>query len=297
MTKMDAKKISEDALVNAVLPALNWDPLARLGLPHDKKGLLRAKRMLHPDVSKHKQATEAYMMLDSLFNAPDIDLRIAQGSYVDGGVRWSFDSVNQDLAQRAIRFQKSIHSATDDVKWVPRVDNQDDSNYTSTYNLGSDEGSWVMLSEFDGLDSRTVAWVVRRLLAVATVSYNQNIIHGDINKYVVALAPKVHGLRLDGWWSAVKSGEHLVVSPKQETLRRYLSGSNADDLLMVSHIARTLTDCWNKPTGELGSLLKEWTLRPVELEQAVRMTESALDSNFGKRVWHELSAPEGAHLM
>lgn len=297
MTKTSTKKISEDTLVDAVLSALNWDSLARLGLPHDKKGLLRAKRMLHPDVSKHKQATEAYMMLDSLFSAPDIDLRIAQGRYVDGGVRWSFDSVNQDLAQRAIRFQKSVHSATDDVKWVPRVDNQDDSNYTSTYNLGSDEGSWVMLSEFDGLDSRTVAWVVRRLLAVATVSYNQGVVHGDINKHVIALAPKVHGLRLDGWWSAVKSGEHLVVSPKQETLRRYLSGSNADDLLMVSHIARTLTDCWNKPTGELGSLLKEWTLRPVELEQAVRMTESALDSDFGKRVWHELSTPEGAHLM
>ena len=79
MTKTSTKKISEDVLVDAVLSALNWDPLARLGLPHDKKGLLRAKRMLHPDVSKHKQATEAYMMLDSLFNAPDIDLRIAQG--------------------------------------------------------------------------------------------------------------------------------------------------------------------------------------------------------------------------
>lgn len=297
MTKTSTKNISEDVLVDAVLSALNWDPLARLGLSHDKKGLLRAKRMLHPDVSKHKQATEAYMMLDSLFNAPDIDLRIAQGRYVDGGVRWFFDSVNQDLAQCAIRFQKSIHSATDDVKWVPRVDNQNDSNYTSTYNLGDDEGSWVMLSEFDGLDSRTVAWVVRRLLAVATVSYNQDVVHGDINKYVVALAPKVHGLRLDGWWSAVKSNEHLIVSPKQETLRRYLSGSKADDLLMVSHIARTLTGCWDKPTGELGSLLKEWTLRPVELEKAVRMTESALDSDFGKRVWHELSTPEGAHLM
>lgn len=297
MTRTSTKKISEDVLVDAVLSALNWDPLARLGLPHDKKGLLRAKRMLHPDVSKHKQATEAYTMLDSLFSAPDIDLRISQGRYVDSGVRWSFDSVNQDLAQRAIKFQQSVHSATDDVKWVPRVDNQDDSNYTSTYNLGDDEGSWVMLSEFDGLDSRTVAWIVRRLLAVATVSYNQNIIHGDINKYVVALAPKVHGLRLDGWWSAVGTGEHLVVSPKQETLRRYLSGSKADDLLMVSHIARTMTDCWDKPAGELGSLLREWTLRPVELEQAVRMVEGALDSDFGKRVWHELSTPEGAHLM
>ena len=297
MTRTSTKKISEDVLVDAVLSALNWDPLARLGLPHDKKGLLRAKRMLHPDVSKHKQATEAYMMLDSLFSAPDIDLRISQGRYVDSGVRWSFDSVNQDLAQRAIKFQQSVHSATDDVKWVPRVDNQDDSNYTSTYNLGDDEGSWVMLSEFDGLDSRTVAWIVRRLLAVAAVSYNQNIIHGDINKYVVALAPKVHGLRLDGWWSAVGTGEHLVVSPKQETLRRYLSGSNADDLLMVSHISRTMTDCWGKPAGELGSLLKEWTLRPVDLEQAVRMTENALNSDFGKRVWHELSTPEGAHLM
>lgn len=297
MTKTSTKKISEDVLVDAVLSALNWDPLARLGLPHDKKGLLKAKRLLHPDVSKHKQAIEAYMMLDSLFSAPDIDLRIAQGRYIDGGVRWSFDSVNQDLVQRAIKFQQSVHSATDDVKWVPQVDNQDDSNYTSTYNLGSDEGSWVMLSEFDRLDSRTVAWVVRRLLAVATITYNQGVVHGDINKHVIALAPKVHGLRLDGWWSAVKSGEHLVVSPKQETLRRYLSGSKADDLLMVSHIARTLTDCWNKPTGELGSLLKEWTLRPVDLEQAVRMTESALDSDFGKRVWHELSTPEGAHLM
>lgn len=297
MTYTSTKKISEDVLVNAVLSALNWDALARLGLTHDKKGLLKAKRMLHPDVSKHKQATEAYMMLDSLFSAPDIDLRIAQGRYVDSGVRWSFDSVNQDLAQRAIKFQQSVHSATDDVKWVPQVDNQDKFGYTSTYNLGSDEGSWVMLSEFGSLDSRTVAWVVRRLLAVATITYNQGVVHGDINKHVIALAPKVHGLRLDGWWSAVKSGEHLVVSPKQETLRRYLSGSNADDLLMVSHIARTLTDCWNKPTGELGSLLKEWTLRPVELEQAVRMTESALDSDFGKRVWHELSTPEGAHLM
>lgn len=297
MTKTSTKKISEDTLVDAVLSALNWDALARLGLTHDKKGLLKAKRMLHPDVSKHKQATEAYMMLDSLFSAPDIDLRIAQGRYVDSGVRWSFDSVNQDLAQRAIKFQQSVHSATDDVKWVPQVDNQDKFGYTSTYNLGSDEGSWVMLSEFGSLDSRTVAWVVRRLLAVATITYNQGVVHGDINKHVIALAPKVHGLRLDGWWSAVKSGEHLVVSPKQETLRRYLSGSNADDLLMVSHIARTLTDCWNKPTGELGSLLKEWTLRPVELEQAVRMTESALDSDFGKRVWHELSTPEGAHLM
>lgn len=297
MTKTSTKKISEDTLVDAVLSALNWDPLARLGLPHDKKGLLRAKRLLHPDVSKHKQATEAYMMLDSLFNAPDIDLRIAQGRYVDGGVRWFFDSVNQDLAQRAIKFQKSIHSATDDVKWVPQVDNQDKFGYTSTYNLDENEGSWVMLSEFESLDSRTVAWVVRRLLAVATVAHNQGIIHGDINKHVIALAPKVHGLRLDGWWSAVKSGEHLVVSPKQETLRRYLSGSKADDLLMVSHIARTLTGCWDKPTGELGLLLKEWTLRPVDLEQAVRMTEDALNSDFGKRVWHELSTPEGAHLM
>ena len=297
MTKTSTKKISEDVLVDAVLSALNWDPLARLGLPHDKKGLLRAKRMLHPDVSKHKQAAEAYMMLDSLFSAPDIDLRIAQGRYVDGGVRWSFDSVNQDLAQRAIKFQKSVYSATDDVKWVPRVDNQDDSNYTSTYNLGDDEGSWVMLSEFNSLDSRTVAWVVRRLLAVATVAYSQGVVHGDINKYVIALAPKVHGLRLDGWWSAVKSGEHLIVSPKQETLRRYLSGSKADGLLMVSHIARTLIGCWDKPAGELGLLLKEWTLRPVELEQAVRMTEDALNSDFGKRVWHELSVPEGAHIM
>lgn len=297
MTKTSTKKISEDVLVDAVLSALNWDPLARLGLSHDKKGLLRAKRMLHPDVSKHKQATEAYMMLDSLFSAPDIDLRIAQGRYVDGGVRWFFDSVNQDLAQRAIRFQRSVHSATDDVKWVPRVDSQDDSNYISTYSLDENDGSWVMLSEFGNLDSRTVAWVVRRLLAVATVAYNQDVVHGDISKYVVALAPKVHGLRMDGWWSAVKSGEHLIVSPKQETLRRYLSGSKADDLLMVSHIARTMTDCWDKPAGELGSLLREWTLRPVELEQAVRMVEGALDSDFGKRVWHELSTPEGAHLM
>lgn len=297
MTKTSTKKISEDVLVDAVLSALNWDPLARLGLPHDKKGLLRAKRMLHPDVSKHKQATEAYMMLDSLFSAPDIDLRISQGRYVDGGVRWSFDSVNQDLAQGAIKFQQSVHSATDDVKWVPQVDNQDESEYTSTYNLDENEGSWVMLSEFNSLDSRTVAWIVRRLLAVATVTYNQGVVHGDINKYVIALAPKVHGLRLDGWWSAVRTEEHLIVSPKQKTLRRYLSGSKADDLLMVSHIARTLTDFWDKPVGEMGSLLKEWILRPVELEQAVRMTEDALDSDFGKRVWHELSVPEGAHLM
>ena len=297
MTKTSTKKISEDVLVDAVLSALNWDPLACLGLSHDKKGLLKAKRLLHPDVSKHKQAIEAYMMLDSLFSAPDIDLRISQGRYVDSGVRWSFDSVNQDLAQRAIKFHKSVYSATDDVKWVPQVDNQDESEYTSTYNLDENEGSWVMLSEFNSLDSRTVAWVVRRLLAVATVAYSQGVVHGDINKYVIALAPKVHGLRLDGWWSAVKSGEHLIVSPKQETLRRYLSGSKADGLLMVSHIARTLIGCWDKPAGELGLLLKEWTLRPVELEQAVRMTEDALNSDFGKRVWHELSVPEGAHIM
>lgn len=297
MTKTSTKKISEDTLVDAVLSALNWGPLACLGLSHDKKGLLKAKRLLHPDVSKHKQATEAYMMLDSLFSAPDIDLRISQGRYVDGGVRWSFDSVNQDLAQRAIKFQQSVHSATDDVKWVPQVDNQDESEYTSTYNLDENEGSWVMLSEFNSLDSRTVAWIVRRLLAVATVTYNQGVVHGDINKYVIALASKVHGLRLDGWWSAVRTEEHLIVSPKQKTLRRYLSGSKADDLLMVSHIARTLTDFWDKPVGEMGSLLKEWILRPVELEQAVRMTEDALDSDFGKRVWHELSVPEGAHLM
>ena len=49
-----------------------------------------------------------------------------------------------------------------------------------------------------------------RLLAVIHLAERAGWIHGDIAPGVIALNPVEHGLRLDGWWTAVRSGHRLV---------------------------------------------------------------------------------------
>ena len=270
-----------DAFVNIVLNATSWD---QLGLERDKTGLRKAQVRVHPDVCKHPQANLAFTKLKSLFHAPDVSLRLAAGRFGGGSIYWSFDALNSDLLDRAEKAQNALWKSSEPVQWVPEP-HRNKLTLESRYGPG-----WWLLSAFKELDERTIAWIWRRLLTVIHLAEREGWVHGDINANTVALLPSEHGLRLDGWWTAVPFGASLEVSPYAFTLPRYLSGNPTDTELSVSQSAALLLES-GKTSPALGKFLYEMRLRPIPVEKAVHRGEAALKKDFGGSKWHPLPAP------
>lgn len=262
-----------------VLTARRW---ADLGLPHDQAGLRVAQRAVHPDMCSEAGAADAFMRLKSLFNAPDVDLRIATGTYGSGAVTWAFGDADADLAEVAWSAHRDIR-ATDGLWAAEATLNSDHTTLTCDYGPG-----WWWLSDFGVLDERTVVWVAKRLMALAAIAAKHNVVHGDIHPATVALLPAGHGLRLDGWWTGVRVGLPLAVRPVAPTLGRFTKGAPATPELMVSQSAKMLLD---HEAGPLTKTLNDLWLRPTGPDAAFHTIDRIAHDAFGKPTWHPLAAP------
>lgn len=262
-----------------VLSAKRW---ADLGLPHDKTGLRQAQRLMHPDVNHDPDAGTAFQRLFELFNAPELDLRLAKGTMNGGSVIWTFDAADADLAEVALSAHRSIRNHKS--MWAAEATlSADRTELTCGYGDG-----WWWLSDFGTLDERTVVWVAKRLMALAAIADNCDLVHGDINPSTTVLMPSEHGLRLDGWWTCVRVGEPLSVRPAAPTLARFTKGAPATPELMVSQAAKMLL---GHDTGPLTDVLNDLWLRPINPNLAFFAIDAAAVKAFGKASWHPLHAP------
>jgi hypothetical protein len=275
------------SIVDDILLARKW---SHLGIPKTPKALRDARALCHPDVTSHPKATEAFLKLQELFDAPDIALRTASGyRFGNGTIEWKMQVGFEDLAEQAIRASNAVR-ALSDVDWVPTVTKSIEATgntLISTYGDG-----WWLFSDFPTLDERTVAWVWGRMLAVFTYAATAGYVHGDITPEVVALHPAEHGLRLDGWWSSVPRNNKLVVRPTASTPPGFLAGNVATSAISVSQAASMLLDDPKVHIAKhLRAHLKEMSLRPKTSNFALLDCRQANEKDFGKRAWHPLAPP------
>lgn len=268
--------------VEAILAARTW---ADTGFEHSRSGLRRAQSRVHPDICREPGADDAFMRLQTLFDAPDVDLRLAKGRFRGGSIAWEFATGDRDLLERALEAQGALWKPSEPVQWVPEPI-RDSMALESRYGPG-----WWFLSQFGKLDGRTVAWVWKRLLAAIATAESTGWVHGDINASTVALLPSEHGLRLDGWWTAVPVGSPLSVSPTASTPPAFLSGDPVDSRVSVAQAADLLLQHF--PGRELGALLGQLRLRPVLALEAFEQGERAIQADYGPPKWHVLETPTG----
>ena len=280
-------------IIDTVLAATTWNDLP--GYPRDARGLRRLQRELHPDVNPDPRAADAFARIEVLFNAPDVVVHLARGRKRSGAMEWDLGAGNEDLtatavvAARDVLRQPNPDGSAPTVQWVP-TPAASGHVLTSTHGPG-----WWPLTDFPALDARTAAWVWNRLLAVIHLAERAGWIHGDIAPGVIALNPVEHGLRLDGWWTAVRSGHRLVVAPTSATPPAYKAGKPADVRLSLAQAASSLRER-SAPSPRIGELLHETGLRPAGLPKTLELTRAALHADFGRRSWHELAAPSAVAI-
>lgn len=66
----------------------------------------------------------------------------------------------------------------------------------------------------DGIDSRDVAWMWRRLLTALGVAHDAGLVHGAPTLDNILIHPEKHGLVLADWCYSVKEGEPLTAVPE-----------------------------------------------------------------------------------
>lgn len=268
-----------------VLKARRW---SALGLPKTPEGLRAAQRVVHPDVCKEPNAHDAFIRVSELFNGPDIHTRLADGSFVGNHkVAWKFDPSNNDLARSAEKAHRDILKATTvPVEWVGRANLSGD---TLTIDYG--QAGWYYLSEYAlaTLSARDVGWILRRLCAIVHVASEAGWVHGDITSESIVVLPSEHGVRLDGWWAAVKKGEPLKVKPSAFTPIRFLSNAPTESKMSIAQIADTMLHA--ETSDNLKALLKRLKFNPVSPSEALKQIDAALLKDFGKPAWHELPVP------
>lgn len=271
----------------AVLAARRW---SELGVPRTNEGLRAVQRVVHPDVCKHPQAADAFIAAKNLFHGPDFITRLAMGEFAGNHrINWTFPPENVDLAEYAAKAHSAILNQKTPVEWVPRATL---SGNILTTDYG--QAGWYFLSEFSSLDERDVGWIIRRLFAIARVANDAGWVHTNIVPETVVVLPSEHGVRLDGWWQAVKVGEPLKTKPDAFTPIRYFSGMGADTSLEVAQIADTMLRY--DVSSTLKGLLKTFKYSQPNPNDALNQVDSALFKDFGKPSWHDLPAPSHGEI-
>lgn len=275
--------------VEQVLGAATW---ADLGLPWDASGLRSASRAVHPDVCADPRATDAFTRLQDLYSAPEFTVRVASGSRAGRGrIRWTLRAGFDDLAEAATRANRDL-SATSLPQFfttIEAVGTPADPGHVVRY-ADADDQRWWFLAAFGTLDSRTAVWVAKRLAAAIAVSAGAGWIHGDLHPGTVLLMPAEHGLKVDGWWSAVPVGEKLTLMPTGQTPPRYLAGAEADARLMVGQAAAVLLAV-SEPDQELREVFARHAVNPGEPQQFFDQVEAAAKALYGPPSWHPLAEP------
>ncbi|MFZ1412244.1 MAG: hypothetical protein WAS07_12355 [Micropruina sp.] len=274
--------------VEQVLSASTWSALV---LPRTEDTLRRLRRQFHPDVFPDPRATAVFTRLEVLFGAPEFQLRTFAGQRVQGSnaIEWTPKPGFEDLVGVADAALRTLARSNNPRFFTSRQD------VASTrpgmrVNYGEAGERWWFLSAFDPLDSRTAVWVAKRLAAAITTAGEAGWIHGDIHPGTVVLMPAEHGLKLDGWWSAVRSGEKLAVAPSAKTPPRYLNGAEADPRLSVGQVAATLlavTDADHL----LQAVFARHSVSPGEPRAFFDDVDLAASELYGKRAWSPLADP------
>lgn len=265
-----------------VLKARRW---SALGLPKTSDGLRAAQRAVHPDVCKEPDAHDAFIRVSELYNGPDIKTRLAEGTFTGNHyVCWTFDPSNNDLARSAEKAHAAIINQKTPVEWVGKA-----ALLGNTLSVNYSTPGWYYMTEWGFLNARDVGWILRRLCAIVHVASTAGWVHGDIIPEAIVVLPSEHGVRLDGWWTAVKKGEPLKVKPSAFTPIRFLSNAPVDSKMSISQIADTMLHY--ETSSNLKALLKRLKFNPVSPSEALKQIDEALMKDFGKPAWHELTAP------
>ena len=272
--------------VECILASVTWDDL---GLERTKANLRSLQSAYHPDACSDSRAGDVFAKVMSLYEGPDFRLRLATGRREgDHLVRWTvepgfgdrssvMDAAHRDLAKLEDRFARFFTRVTTGGTGDERV-------------VDYGEG-WWFLSAFTALDSRTAVWVAKRLAAAVAQAAERRWVHGDINASTVVIKPAEHGLMLDGWWSAVRVGDPLVIRPTASTPPRYFGGANADAKLGVAQSAALLLQRF-KLDDPLKHLFEHLANAPVEPSEFFKQVETVSTTLYGKPSWHPLANPD-----
>lgn len=270
--------------VDEVLSAAKWQDL---GVPRTDDSLRALRKRLHPDVCRDPGATDAFTRLEALFNMPEFDLRVASGERSGNGIRWTVKDGFKDLEAVAVRVMGDLSHCPE-----PRFFTRVTAGAPGIHVRYAEETGerWWFLKDFGSLDSRTVVWVAKRISAAIRVADKSGWAHGDIHPGTVVLLPSQHGLKLDGWWGAVKNGQKLVASPTGKTPNRYLRGAVADSALSVGQAAAMLLGISN-PDAAIKAVLVKHSSNPGDALAFFNEMDSAAKRTYGEPKWHPLPEP------
>lgn len=277
----------------AVLAATRW---AELGVPRTPAGLRALRRALHPDLCTDPLAGAAFAHVTALYDGPDVALRLATARR-DGPGRlvWTPVPGFEDLLDVADRAHGDL-ARTRHPRFFTRMAPAPGASHTRlvTYDDGG-TARWWFLADVGRLDSRTAVWVAKRLAAAIEQAAEVGWVHGDIHAGTVVLCPEEHGLRLDGWWSAVRLGDRLAVAPRAPTPPRWLGGARVDPCLAVAQAAATVLEVADVD-APLADVLRRHATGPGLPSALVRDVDGAARSLYGAPAWHPLPEPPSPSL-
>lgn len=262
-----------------VLAATRW---SQTGFPHDRKGLLAARRAFHPDINRDPLAGDAFAALQGLYDLPDYPTRLAAGMRVgDHRIAWTLDAGNVDLVDPALR----VLHATGSERWTPAIHGGDSDTPTFDYGDG-----WWFLNEFEALDGRTAVWVFRRLLAAIAVTAATGFHHPSIDASHVLLHPDEHGLMLDGWWGAVPDRGTLGVLPDVRTPVRYINGAPVDENMNVAQAANLVLGRFDLD-ADIRAFLVDTSVHPGDARTTFEKFAGPVSKTYGASSFHPLAHP------
>jgi hypothetical protein len=134
------------------------------------------------------------------------------------------DPQDNDLAQTEARILQILLSGKAADKFSAYIPNLIDSflyekgGVVRQANIFERQMGWYSLEEVHaaypgGIDPKDMAWMWRRLLVSLGFAHINGVIHGAVLPKNIWILPEQHGLRLDGWWSAVfhpeETGERI----------------------------------------------------------------------------------------
>ena len=271
--------------ISAVLSATSW---VQLGVPKNKIELRKLQAELHPDVCKDHRANGAFANLMKLYNGPDYDLRVASGVATGAHqIVWTPKPTFEDRLALARTALTKLHNLKGDfARFFPENQGNDPKELTVAY-----ESGWWFLNSYTSFDSRTVVWIAKRLAGALNQSNKLGFAHCNISPATVLIMPEEHGLRIDGWWSAVSHGQRLQLRPDTKTPPRYLGGAAADDKLDIAQAAAMLLSM-SKPDKMIAEVLQKHTVNPTNAVRFFEDIDDAARRLYGKNSWHPLALPK-----
>jgi hypothetical protein len=268
-----------------ILEAQSW---RQLGIGRSHTDLQALRKRWHPDVNPAPNANEVFAKIEWLYDNADYLLRVAEGKKTaTNEIEWVARAGFRDLAARYVTVVDDL--GTTESRWFPTVLASRDGKVRVNYGFGGHPQRWFWLSDFPRLDQRTTVWLAKRLFAALAAVERSGWCHTDIIPNVVAIDPDNHGLKLDGWWSAVRIGEPLDISPTQKVDAAYEGGKPADSALMVEQAARALLERCH-PMKAMRAVLEQAAHSPRSIQQTFWDLDRCGKEAFGTAFW-ALDAP------